>query len=78
MREVGIEVNDVPKNQVGNPSERNHSIYFKETGFYIPMALWGTFSYNPSSKPTVEELQASDDIYLLTSSRFNPHDDGYA
>eukprot|EP00957_Ditylum_brightwellii_P170917 13008922-Ditylum_brightwellii.AAC.1 len=42
------------------------------------MALWGTFSYLPSSKPTVEELQASEDIYLLTLSRFNPHDDGYA
>eukprot|EP00957_Ditylum_brightwellii_P026490 2003718-Ditylum_brightwellii.AAC.1 len=42
------------------------------------MALWGTFSYSPSSKPTVEELQTSDDIYLLTPSRFNPHDDGYA
>eukprot|EP00957_Ditylum_brightwellii_P114094 8698591-Ditylum_brightwellii.AAC.1 len=78
MREVNIEVNDVPKIQVGNPSERDHSIYFKETGLRIPMALWGTFSYFQSSKPTVEELQASDDIYLLTSSRFNPHNDGYA
>ena len=78
MREVGIEVNDVPKIQVGDPSKRDHSIYFKETGFRIPMALWGTFSYFPSSKPTVEELQASDDIYLLTPSRFNPHNDGYA
>eukprot|EP00957_Ditylum_brightwellii_P000892 71075-Ditylum_brightwellii.AAC.1 len=42
------------------------------------MALWGTFLYFPSSKPMVEELQASDDIYLLTPSRFNPHDDVYA
>eukprot|EP00957_Ditylum_brightwellii_P030542 2313551-Ditylum_brightwellii.AAC.1 len=42
------------------------------------MALWGTFSYFPSSKPTVEELQASDNIYLLTPSKLNPHDDGYA
>eukprot|EP00957_Ditylum_brightwellii_P176854 13471160-Ditylum_brightwellii.AAC.1 len=78
MRKVGIEVNDVPKIQVGDPSKRYHSIYFKEKGFHIPMALWGTFLYFLSSKPTVEELQASDDIYLLTSSRFNPHDDGYA
>eukprot|EP00957_Ditylum_brightwellii_P104931 7997505-Ditylum_brightwellii.AAC.1 len=42
------------------------------------MALWGTFLYFPSSKPMVEELHASDDIYLLTPSRFNPHVDGYA
>eukprot|EP00957_Ditylum_brightwellii_P068314 5186204-Ditylum_brightwellii.AAC.1 len=77
MREVGIEVNDAPKIQVGNPSEKDHSIYFKETGFCIPMALCGKFLYFSSSKPTVEELQASDDIYLLTPSRFNPNDDGY-
>eukprot|EP00957_Ditylum_brightwellii_P020072 1514107-Ditylum_brightwellii.AAC.1 len=42
------------------------------------MALWGTFLYFPSSKPTVEELQGSDDIYLLTQSKFNPHDGAYA
>eukprot|EP00957_Ditylum_brightwellii_P071572 5441754-Ditylum_brightwellii.AAC.1 len=39
------------------------------------MALWGTFLYFPSSKLMVEELQASDDIYLLTPSKFKPHDD---
>eukprot|EP00957_Ditylum_brightwellii_P079885 6075680-Ditylum_brightwellii.AAC.1 len=78
MQEVGIEVNDVPKIQVGDPSKRDHSIYFKETEFHIPMVLLGTFLYFPSGKPTVEELQASDDIYLLIPSRFNPHDDGYA
>eukprot|EP00957_Ditylum_brightwellii_P088115 6711983-Ditylum_brightwellii.AAC.1 len=42
------------------------------------MALWGTFLYFPSSEPTVEELQVSDVIYLLTPSKFNPHDDVYA
>eukprot|EP00957_Ditylum_brightwellii_P044305 3361945-Ditylum_brightwellii.AAC.1 len=41
------------------------------------MALRGTFLYFPSSKPMVEELQASADIYLFTPSKFNPHDDGY-
>eukprot|EP00957_Ditylum_brightwellii_P024940 1885715-Ditylum_brightwellii.AAC.1 len=66
IREIGIEVNGVPKIQVNDPNERDHSIYFKKTGFHIAMALWGTFSYFPSSKPTVKELQASGDIYLLT------------
>ena len=78
LRQVGIEVNDVPKIHVNDPSERDHSIYFKETDFWIPLALWGTFSYFPSCKPTVEEMQASDNIYLLTPSQFNPHDDAYA
>eukprot|EP00957_Ditylum_brightwellii_P186771 14221810-Ditylum_brightwellii.AAC.1 len=32
MQNVGIEVNDVPKIQVSDPSKRDHSIYFKETG----------------------------------------------
>eukprot|EP00957_Ditylum_brightwellii_P185907 14153854-Ditylum_brightwellii.AAC.1 len=39
MQEVGIEVNGVHKVQVSDPSKRDHSIYFKETEFCIPMAL---------------------------------------
>eukprot|EP00957_Ditylum_brightwellii_P060676 4606682-Ditylum_brightwellii.AAC.1 len=78
IQEVGIKVNDIPKIQVNDPCERDHSIYFKETGFCIPMTLWGTFLYFLSSKLTVEELQVSDNIYLLTPSKFNQHDDAYA
>jgi hypothetical protein len=78
LRQAGVEVNDVPKIHVPEPTEQDHSMYFKETGLPIPLGLWGTFSYFPTSKPTADEIHSSDEIYLLTPSQFNPHDDAYA
>lgn len=78
MREKGIIVNDIAKVQIPDPMVEDHSIYFKETSFRIPLSLYGTFSYFPSRKPTTDELAASDEIYLVTPTRFNPHDSSYA
>ena len=78
LRQAGIEVNDTPKIQVTEATKQHHSIYFTETDLRIPLSLWSTFSYFPSSKPTWEEMQGSDDIYLLTPGNFNPHDSAYA
>ena len=78
MREAGIKVNDVPKIHVDNPTGDDHAIIFQETGFKIPLALWGTFSYFPSTKPTHQMLSSPPDIYILTPSNWNPHSDAYA
>jgi hypothetical protein len=78
MREAGIKVHDTPKIQVTDPTVDDHSICFPETGFRIPLSLWGMFSYFPTSKPTALLMKETDDIYLLTTSRWNPHDDSYA
>ena len=78
MREAGVEVNDTPKIQCDGPSATDHSIYFKETDFRIMMQLRGIFSYFPTSRPTEEEMMASDDVYLLTPTTFNPHCDSFA
>jgi hypothetical protein len=78
LRQAGIEVNDVPKIHTNEPTKSTHSVTFKETGFSIPLSLWGTFSYFPTTKPIAEDMQASDEIYMLTPSTFNPHDDSYA
>jgi hypothetical protein len=78
MREAGIQVFDTPKIQMTDPTIEDHSICFPETGFRIPLTLWGMFSYFPTSKPTTLLLQETKDIYLLTASRWNPHDDSYA
>lgn len=78
MREAGIRVNDVPKIQVAEPTKDDHAIIFPETGFRIPMKLWGVFSYFPCSKPTVETFEACDDLYTLTPSKFNSHLRAYA
>jgi hypothetical protein len=43
------------------------------------MALWGTFSYFPTRAPTNDELDACDDVYLLTPNGiWNPHSDSYS
>ena len=78
MREAGIQLRDTPKIQVTSPSEDDHSLYFPDDGFRIPLSLWGVFSYFPSSKPTASMLEHSDDVYLITPERWNPHDEAYA
>jgi hypothetical protein len=78
MREAGIQVHDTPKIQVAEPTTEDHSICFPETGFRIPLSLWGMFSYFPTSKPTALLMKETEDIYLLTPSRWNPHDNSFA
>jgi hypothetical protein len=78
MREAGIKVYNTPKIQVAEPTIKDHSICFPETGFRISLSLWGMFSYFPTTKPTALFMKETEDIYLLTPSRWNPHDDLYA
>jgi hypothetical protein len=78
LRQAGIKLNDTPKIQVDDPTIEEHSLLFPETGFRIPLSLWGTFSYFPTCKPTATHMQDSDEIYMLTTDQFNPHDDSYA
>ena len=78
MREAGIKVNDTPKIHTDVPSIADHSIEFPETNLRIPLSLNGMFSYFPTSKPTAETLRDCEEIYVLTPSRWNPHDSAYA
>ena len=39
--------------------------------------LHGTFSYFPTSKPTTQELEEPEDVYILTPTTWNPHSDAY-
>ncbi len=79
MREAGIVVNDTPKIHMKNPTIETHSLYFEETDFRIPMALWGKFLYFPTRAPTNDALAACNDVYLLTpNSIWNPHSDSYS
>jgi hypothetical protein len=78
MREAGIQVMDTPKIQVNEPTEDDHSIYFAESEFRIPLSLWGMFSYFNTSKPTSDSMNGAEEVYLLTPSKWNPHCDAYA
>ena len=75
LREAGIQINEVPKIHVTSPTEEHHAIIFKEENFRIPLTLHGTFSYFPTSKPTTQELEEPEDVYVLTPTTWNPHSD---
>jgi hypothetical protein len=72
MREAGIKVSDTPKMQVQDPTDNDHSIYFEETRFRIPMLLWGVFSHFQTSRPTELEMTESEEVYMLTPSQWDP------
>ena len=78
MREAGIRVNDTPKIQTSDPTEEDHSIYFPDNDFRIPLSLWGVFSYFNMLKPSTKQMMNAEDVYLLTPSTMNPHCDAYA
>ena len=73
MREAGINVNKIPKIHLNNPDVEGHYMFFVETNFRITLSLKGVFSYFPVSKPTVEVLNECEDVYLLTPTTWNPH-----
>ena len=50
LREAGITINEVPKIHVSSPTVEHHSIMFQETNFRIPLSLYATFPYFPTSK----------------------------
>ena len=78
MREAGIKLRDVPKIQVDDPMEDDHALVFPEMGLRLPLSLWGTFSYFPTTKLTMEDLAEPEEVYFLTPPRWNPHSDAYA
>ena len=78
MREAGVVVKDTPKIQLDDPTVEDHSIYFHETNFRIPLQLWGIFSYFPTIRPTSQDVMESDEVYLLTTSRWDPHQKAYS
>ena len=78
LLEEGIKLNDTPNIQVYEPTIEDHSLIFPDTRFRIPLLLWGIFSYFPTCKPTSTNMQNYNDIYILTTYQFNPHDELYA
>ena len=77
MREAWIMVNEKARIHMDNPKDLDHSIMFNSTGFWIPLYLWGIFSYFSSQRPTKEDLLAGHDIYVLSPSKWDPHSEVY-
>jgi hypothetical protein len=79
MREAGLIVNDTPQIHLRKPTVNDHAILFKDSYMKIPLSLWGIFSYFPTRAPTNDQLDACDDVYLLTPNGvWNPHSDAYS
>ena len=78
LREMGVIENDVPKIHKEDPTVDDHAITFVETGYRIPLSLWGIFSYFPTSKPTHDDLLNPNEVYILSPATWNPHPDAYS
>ena len=78
LREMGVTVNDVSKIHKEDATVDNHVITFMETGFRIPLSLWGIFSYFSTSKPTHDDLLYPNEVYILSPATWNPHSNAYS
>ena len=78
LREAGIVVNDKAKIHTVNPMKDVYENIFKETGFWIPLTLWGVFSYFATVKPTEETVHEGNDVFILTPETWHPHLNAYA
>ena len=77
IRDVGTQVKETPKIQCAEPDESDHDITF-DANLRVPLYLHGIFSYFTTSKPTVDQIESIEDVYLLTPESFNPHDVAYS
>ena len=57
MRLAGIEVDECPKFLSPNPTERNHSIFFRDENIRIALKLNGTISTIVTRSPTENEIE---------------------
>ena len=79
VREAGHILDECPKFQASEPSIKNHSIYIKEFDLRIHFNLTNTFSYFGTRKPTAEELEGCDKIFITPdSTSWEPHSQHYS
>ena len=78
LREAGLIVNEIPKIHVKSPEISDHSILIPDKDLRITLSLMGVFSYFPTSKPTDQELEETEDIIPCTPVTWDPHNDAYS
>ena len=79
LREGGVIVNECPKSQSVDPSKEDHSLFFSESGLRIHLDLKGTFSSFKTRKPTDDELEHCDKIFITPdSSIWDPYSSHFA
>ena len=78
VNKAGLVCNEKPKIYCNSPSRNYHCIFHKEAGLCIPLQLNSIFLFFHSQKPTSEELNTCDKVFLTPdSSNWNPYSDYY-
>ena len=79
LRESGAMVNDIAKIHCPEPTNNDHCITFEDSDLKIPLHLNGTFSYFHTRKPTQDELQSCDKLFITPDKQhWNPYCTSYA
>ena len=79
LRKLGLIVYDNPKIHVKDSYVEYHTILLPKYDVRIPLSLNGILSCFPSSKPSIDDMDICEDIFLMTPrGTWNPHTDNYA
>ena len=79
LRESGATVNDTAKIHCKDPTNNDHCITFEDCDLRIPLQLSGTFSYFHTRKPTQDELQTCDKVFITPDRQhWNPYCTSFA
>ena len=68
LREAGVIFDECPKSQAEHPTVENHSLFFPESDLRIHLELNGTFSSFTTRRPTEDELENCDKIFITPDS----------
>ena len=78
MRESGATVNDTPKIHCTDSTSKDHCIKFSGGELKIPLNIKVTFSFFHTSRPTDDELQSCDNIFITPDRQHcNPYCTSY-
>ena len=66
MRESGGTVNDTPNVHCTDPTLKDHCITFSGIELKIPLHINGTFFFFHKMRPTADELQSCENIFIAT------------
>jgi hypothetical protein len=73
MRVNEIEVDDVPKHLLRDPSKSMHSIYIPDHDLQLPLAMRGVILYLPIRKLTIQEMESCRWVNLTAEAEWDPH-----
>ena len=78
MREIGSTVNDTPKIHCTDITSKDHCITFSNSELKISLHINGTFSLFRTRRPTADELQSCEKIFIIPNRQhWNPYCKSY-